>query len=363
MKTMNNKAVNDSNTSAILYGLLGAMAAKGKRLETGIAFALAAPYLDELGMEIERQCQEAFRREILSGIFTSTSAAPKQIGDKNGVVVEAGNLSAYKAEAIAEVDNRWREILVHPSVVLLLGKRGSGKSALGYRLLELFRFGLTPYVLGVPTQGRKLLPEWVGIAQGLDEIPAKSIVLVDEAYLRYHSKESLSPASREMSRILNLSRQRDQTFIFVTQEARQVDKNIASSANVVVFKDLGMLQLEFDRPELNRIANQAKQAFTRVAGDMRRWSYVYSPDAGFMDLLENSLPSFWDSRLSRIFAAGAEPSPLQLPKPVTVEQRIQKAKELHQQGLSYSKIAKTLNVTKGTAYNYVNGYPYKPQST
>jgi DNA invertase Pin-like site-specific DNA recombinase len=81
-----------------------------------------------------------------------------------------------------------------------------------------------------------------------------------------------------------------------------------------------------------------------------------------MDLLENSLPSFWDSRLSRIFAAGAEPSHLQLPKPVTVEQRIQKAKELHQQGLSYDKIAKTLNVAKGTAYNYINGYPYKPQS-
>jgi hypothetical protein len=360
---MNNKVVNDRNTLAILCGLVGAMSAEGKWLETGIVFALVAPFLEELGMEIERQLQEAFRREIITGIFSSISTAPKQIGDKTEVVVEAGTLSAHKAEAIAEVDNRWREILVHPSVVLLLGKRGSGKSALGYRLLELFRYGLTPYVLGVPTRGRKLLPEWIGIAQGLDEIPAKSIVLVDEAYLRYHSKESLSPASREMSRILNLSRQRDQTFIFVTQEARQVDKNIASSANVVVFKDLGMLQLEFDRPELNGIANQAKQAFTGVAGDRRRWSYIYSPDAGFMDLLENSLPSFWDSRLSRIFVAGAEPSPLQLPKPVTLEQRIQKAKELHQQGQSYSKIGKTLNVTKGTAYNYVNGYPYKPQST
>jgi hypothetical protein len=146
--------------------------------------------------------------------------------------------------------------------------------------------------VGSPTEGRKLLPDWIRTVQGLDDIPVKSIALVDEAYLRYHSKESLSPASREMSRILNLSRQRDQTFIFVTQEARQVDKNIASSANVVVFKDLGMLQLEFDRPELNRIANQAKQAFTGVSGDMRRWSYIYSPDAAFMDLLENSLPSF-----------------------------------------------------------------------
>jgi hypothetical protein len=361
---MNDKPVNDRNSSAFLCGLLGAGAAlEGKKLETGILFALASTFLEELQMEIERQRREAFMRELVSGLFSSTSAAPKQIGDNTGVVVEAGTLSAHNAKIIAEVDSRWREIIIHPSVVLLLGKRGSGKSALGYRLLELFRYGLTPYVLGVPTEGRKLLPDWIGTAQGLDEIPVKSIVLVDEAYLLYHARESLAAHSRQMSRILNLSRQRGQTIIFVTQEARQIDRNISSSANVVVFKDLGMLQLEYDRPELSRIANNAKQAFARVAGDRRKWSYVYSPECDFMDLLENTLPSFWSGGLSRIFGAGAEPSHLQLPKPLTVEQRIQKAKELHQKGLSYGTIAKTLNVTKGTAFNYVKDYPYKTKSS
>jgi hypothetical protein len=181
-----------------------------------------------------------------------------------------------------EADLAWQSKIIHPSVVLILGKRGSGKSALGYRLLELNRYALTPYVLGLPKQGQKLLPDWVGIAQNLDNIVPKSIVLVDEAYLRYHSRESLAASSIEMSRVLNLSRQMEQTLIFVSQEARQVDKNIASSANVMVFKDLGMLQLEFDRPELNRIATQAKQAFEKVKGDRRRWSYVYSPDSDFL---------------------------------------------------------------------------------
>jgi hypothetical protein len=38
-------------------------------------------------------------------------------------------------------DGEWRNKLVHPSIVLILGKRGSGKSALGYRLLKSFRYG------------------------------------------------------------------------------------------------------------------------------------------------------------------------------------------------------------------------------
>ena len=44
----------------------------------------------------------------------------------------------------------------------------------------------------------------------------------------------------------------------VSQEARQVDKNIARWASVVVFKELGVLQAEFDRSELRKLAEQAK---------------------------------------------------------------------------------------------------------
>ena len=64
-------------------------------------------------------------------------------------------------------DARWRQVIVHPSVVLILGKRGSGKSALAYRLLELHRYKLIPYVVGVPAGARRLLPDWIGIAPSL----------------------------------------------------------------------------------------------------------------------------------------------------------------------------------------------------
>lgn len=134
---------------------------------------------------------------------------------------------------------------------------------------------------------------WIGIAPSLEDVPPKAIALVDEAYLRYHARGSMATEARAMSQLLNLSRQREQTIIFVTQEARQVDRNIASSANVIVFKDLGMLQLEFDRPELTKLAAQAREAFATVKGDRRRWAFVYAPDNDFLGLLENDLPTFW----------------------------------------------------------------------
>ena len=80
----------------------------------------------------------------------------------------------------------------------------------------------------------------------------------------------MAQESKAMSQLLNLSRQRELTLIFVSQEARQVDKNIVSSASVIVLKDLGALQLEFDRPELNKVTAQAKQALATVTGNRQR---------------------------------------------------------------------------------------------
>ena len=260
---------------------------------------------------------------------------------------------------ILEPDAKWRDVVVPPAVMLIVGKRGSGKSALAYRLLELLRYKLTPYVVGVGSQARKYLPDWIGMASDLESLPINTIALVDEAYLPYHSRRSMAEESMTMSQILNLSRQRNQTLIFVTQEARQVDRNIASSATVIVFKEMGMLQPEFDRPELKKLVGQAKESLGSVRGDKRRWSYVYSPDADFVGVLENELASFWKPSLSRLFVASGQTAAQRPAKRQTPQEKAQKAKELRSQGRSLSEIANVLGVAKSTVVNYVKGYPYR----
>lgn len=360
-------------TRAILWGLAGyAVDLRGSKLRScaflgPIGEKVLGFKLEDILMAMQQERRKRERQQKRGQISAALQSLKLESITVTQPVEPLSTLGPSRPELATsltqtpeiEKDSKWREVIVHPSIVLVLGKRGSGKSALGYRLLELFSCRLSPYVLGLPKQAQKHLPEWIGMVQTIDEVPEKSIVLVDEAYLTYHSRESLKSASRQMSRMLNLSRQRDQTLIFVTPEARQVDKNIVSSANVVVFKDLGMLQLKFDRPELNKLATEARQALGTVRGDKRRWSYVYSPDADFSGLLDSSLPTFWGNKLSHIFAAGGETSATRLPKRMSLQERVQKAKELSECGLSFRQIGKMLGVTKSTAYNYVKSYPYK----
>ena len=233
-----------------------------------------------------------------------------------------------KPKAVMEPDAKWRSLIVPPSVVVIVGKRGSGKSALAYRLLELFRYHLTPYLVGAPAEAKRHLPDWIGIAPTLEDLPPRSIAVVDEAYMLYHSRHSMAQDNKSMSQVVNLSRQRDQTLIFVSQEARQIDRNIASSANVLVFKETGMLQPDFDRRELRKIAEEAQKAFSMKKGNKRRWSYVYSPDADYAGMMESELPSFWKPSLSRLFALGQAPSSLRPARKLTPQVKAIKAKEL-----------------------------------
>ena len=262
-----------------------------------------------------------------------------------------------------EPDARWRSAIIPPALVLIVGKRGSGKSALGYRLLELFRSRLTPYVVGVPSGARRLLPEWIGVVASLEDLPSKSIALVDEAYITYHSRHSMAGESMAMSQALNLSRQREQTLVFVSQEARQVDRNVASSASVIVFKELGMLQLEFERTELRRLVGEAREALSGKGRDIRRWSYVYSPDADFAGLVENELPSFWKPSLSRLYGIGGGDARPRAGSGLTPAERTIRARELRSQGHSYGEIAVMLGVSKATIVNYLRGYPYRSRGT
>ena len=321
----------------------------GLRAELAAAFQKA-----QRQQELERQRQRLEQiRAAIETAFKPTPIEPVASSLNSGLLVPGRALVA------AEPDARWRQVIIHPSVVLVLGKRGSGKSAWGYRLLELFRYGPRPYVVGVPGAARSLFPDWIGIAPTLEEVPPKAVALVDEAYLRYHARGSMAQESKAMSQMLNLSRQREQTIIFVTQEARQVDRTIASSANVVVFKDLGMLQLEFDRPELNKLAAQAREAFSTVKGDRRRWAFVYAPDSDFTGLLENYLPTFWKPALSRLFAAGPSPSTPRTPKRLTLQEKAQKARQMRAGGASYGEISRALGVSKGTVNNYLKGYRHR----
>lgn len=289
-----------------------------------------------------RSIQQQQQRQpfVLPSVETPPMVVPDSVNEE---------LHLAPIPAGIEIDSHWRELVLHPSVILILGKRGSGKSSLGYRLLEQLRTTTKPYVIGLPDTAASKLPDWIGIATSLDEVPPGSTVLVDEAYILFHARNSQTSANKELSQALNLSRQNDQTLIFVTQESRQVDKNLVSVANVVVFKEPSALQVEFERPEVRKIAEKAVEEFRTVGGDKRAWSYVFAPETDHAGLVKNQLATFWSTGLSKAFGQSKPTTKkTRKGKKMSIPERRKIVHQKRDKGWSNNQIATFVGVSKAT---------------
>ena len=204
---------------------------------------------------------------------------------------------------------------------------------------------------------------WIGVVQDMTDVPSDAVVLIDEAYLLLHSRDSMSRTGRSIGPMINLSRQRRLSLIFISQEARQIDVNILSQLDWVAVKEPSELSMGFERRELRRYTEKAQAEFIAIRGDRRPWTWVYSEPADFSGIVKNELASFWRPALSRAFAdagpSAAKDRPLTRvglrkgSRTPTAELK-GKARDMRQADYSYSQIAHTLGVSKGTAWNWLH---------
>lgn len=182
-------------------------------------------------------------------------------------------------------------------IALIFGKRGSGKSALGFRLLENIhhKAGRKCFVLGVDERSK--MPEWINPIEKIEDAPQNSAVLVDEGALSFNSRESMSKTNKGLSGILAIARHKNLTVLFITQNTGMIDKNVLKLSDVLLVKQGSLLQLEMERPEIKKFYEKAETSFGKLDGDKRQ--YVYLIDGDFEGALSHTLPSFWTESLSK----------------------------------------------------------------
>ena len=275
---------------------------------------------------------------------------------------EPSNAPGSVSDYALPPDAKWLDIVTHPSVGAIIGMRDSGKSTLAFRLAELYRDRAAPYVVGMPEQAHKYLPPWMGVADAIENVPPGSFALIDEAYLHFHARSSMSDAGRSIGALINLSRQKRLSLVFVVQEARQLDINVISQLDWLAIKELTDLSSGFERAGLRRFTDKARAEFSTIRGSRQPWTWVHSEKGKFEGLVKNIKPSFWGDALSHAYAGEAVASESR-PKAIKhkrgtrtpMEELEPRAKAMHDAKEPYRRIAKTLGVSVSTAYKLVNG--------
>jgi len=174
------------------------------------------------------------KTEVISG-------ALELVADSGGVTG-----SAEQQEATKE----WQNSLPR-KIILVLGQRGSGKTATAAKFGEYVAavFGLPVYWVAIPEWAREILPSWIKIVDLIEKVPNNCFVLIDETGLAYLSLNFASKHNVALRQMLMLSRQKNWTVVFCGQSSRDMDESIVRQANTVVFKEPG-LNPTSERPEI-----------------------------------------------------------------------------------------------------------------
>ena len=209
------------------------------------------------------------------------------------------------------IDEDWENILQHPRVFAVIGHRESGKSALAHAILEYYvkKYNLKAYLVntsGRPIPRKKLeaLPKFITVVNSPDEIPVNAVVLYDEAYGRLHARTTHTSEAIMTDKLIELSRHKGWTLIYVTQESRKIDVNVLSGLDALFIKRPTDLRVSHERKEIRDVISEALRLFRKIRGNFREYVFVWSvnPDFEFKGMKRCGLPSYWNDELSKFYA-------------------------------------------------------------
>jgi len=180
---------------------------------------------------------------------------------------------------------------------IILGARGSGKSAIGIKLLEnaYSKYNKTCFAIGF---NKNDMPGFINIVTSPSEIKNDSIVLIDEGGVLFSSRNAMSTANKILSELILISRHKNISILFISQNSSNLDVNILRQADFLILKSSSLLQKEFERKIIQKIYDETQVGFEKNKAE-KGIAYIYSND--FKGFVSNPLPSFWKTSISKSF--------------------------------------------------------------
>jgi hypothetical protein len=183
------------------------------------------------------------------------------------------------------------------TIGIILGARGTGKSAIGLKLLENAhaKTGKKVYAIGF---NAKDIPNWISVIKSPDEVENDSVVLIDESGISFSSRKSMSNANQLLSSLLMIARHKNISVLFITQNSSNLEVNVLRQADFLVMKPSSLMQKDFERKKIKEVYEAMEEEFESLKGTTGL-TYIHSDK--YRGFITNELPSFWSTKVSKAF--------------------------------------------------------------
>jgi len=199
--------------------------------------------------------------------------------------------------------------LPSPSVILIVGRRGSGKDVTAHgtaRILsrehkKIIYIDLHPKKYNLPSYFKRFTGKFVPY----------SILLLSDAHLSLYSREWRTDFNKTMDKLQTISRHRDIDIIYTTQQTRRLDINIVAGVDCIIFKEPSMMAAEFERPEIRKMTETAQLWFKDRSQKTKWGRAVAFTQQGEHRIEYITKPYYWSEELSKAYGKEFEAKPKQ----------------------------------------------------
>lgn len=201
-------------------------------------------------------------------------------------------------------DKSVADVLKHPGVYIVNGKRGSGKSSLAYTAADRLAEGkdVKKVAVGVPEPAAREFPGDWWFAESLEDVPNDSIVVVDEAYMKFNARTPLADENQGLAPLVNTSRHCDQTMFFVTQNTSALDRNAPAEADGILMKEPGTFHMRFERKQFRDLSEEAKSKFDEIPDGTARQPFTYIYTDEYTGMVKSSEAEWYSDEISKSFS-------------------------------------------------------------
>lgn len=186
------------------------------------------------------------------------------------------------------------------TIMLVVGRRGSGKTALGMRLLEAFHKKINNRGLYAVGYNSAKLPLWIHKIDSVLDAPSNSVVLVDEGAVVLSSRDSHNGTNKAVGKLMAVARHKNLSLILITQNSAMIDVNVLRLADTLIVKQPSLMQTRFERKEMKALYDQTTPYFVDLKGIEQKQA-LYVIDDEFEGFLKAGLPDFWTEKISKSF--------------------------------------------------------------
>ena len=196
------------------------------------------------------------------------------------------------------------DFLGFPSANMVTGHRGMGKTSFGFKVLEdAHKHGLKCFIVGMPKSKHHLLPKFITPIDNLDDIPDKSAVFLDEAYIYAYARDHPRRFNKFLSKLIGVVRQKKWILVFASHSTRKLEIGVVMDLDAWVLRKPNYMHIYFERREIKEITLMAYNWFVKLeqnGKNVKEYAIVISNNKP--KVIKVELPSFWNDDLSNAFA-------------------------------------------------------------